>query len=137
MRTIIFALCFVLSGCTGAPEILQRVNDRVNEQPYVAEEKQHWGTVEEFMAKGGDCEDFATFKQWLLQGLGVPPASMRLAIVKRKSDGQGHALLLVRDGDREWVLDNLTHWIVTVPEAQADYTFTHWIDARGLHPWAD
>ena len=39
--------------------------------------KSHWQTLGEFLARGGDCEDFALAKYFLLREFGIPAPDMR------------------------------------------------------------
>jgi predicted transglutaminase-like cysteine proteinase len=85
--------------------IIQHVNSDINRIRYV-EDSRNWGQADywaapaEFLARGGDCEDFAIAKYLLLREAGVSPSRMRLAI------GRYHAVLLVKEDGREFVLEN-------------------------------
>lgn len=61
-------------------------------------------------ASSGDCEDYVLAKRQALIAEGFPPSALRIAYVKT-SAGEGHALLVVRTGDGDYVLDNLTNRI--------------------------
>ena len=68
-------------------EQAERVNAMMNAQPYVEDidnyhVSDYWADPLEFLAKGGDCEDYAIAKYASLRMLGVPDDHMRLAIVK-------------------------------------------------------
>lgn len=54
----------------------------------------------------GDCEDYALEKRRSLKDLGWPTEHLRMAVV-RTARGEPHAVLLVRIGDVDYVLDNL------------------------------
>ena len=58
-------------------------------------------------AKSGDCEDYVLAKRQALIAKGFPPSALRVAYVKTAA-GEGHALLVVRTNDGDYVLDNLT-----------------------------
>lgn len=58
-------------------------------------------------AKSGDCEDYVLAKRQALIAKGFPPSALRIAYVKTAA-GEGHALLVVRTNDGDYVLDNLT-----------------------------
>lgn len=94
-------------------ELLRDVNAAVNRSLAFRSDEEVWGVSDywaspaEAAAKGaGDCEDFAIAKFGMLQAMGVPPGSMRIAVVKDLRKGIGHALLVVRAGGVSWVLDN-------------------------------
>ena len=40
----------------------------------------HWKTLWEFMERGGDCEDYATTKYFLLRRLGFAPEDLRVVV---------------------------------------------------------
>jgi predicted transglutaminase-like cysteine proteinase len=65
----------------------------------------------------GDCEDFALAKRERLLALGVPLEALSIALVTTRT-GLSHAVLLVATNEGEYVLDNLTPWVV------------HWTEAR-------
>ena len=69
--------------------------------------KSHWQTLGEFLARGGDCEDFALAKYFLLREFGIPAPDMRVVVARDRSVGEHHALLVVRrtDADGAWLLD--------------------------------
>lgn len=79
-------------------EQVRRVNDIVNEMGYwsdadVYRKADYWATPEEmFEKKGGDCEDFALFKYFLLRAAGVPADELRLTLVA--ADDRAHMVAL-------------------------------------------
>lgn len=60
----------------------------------------------------GDCEDYVLEKQAQLQAAGIPLANLLITVV-RKPDGEGHAVLTVRTGDGDYVLDNLNDEVLS------------------------
>lgn len=87
------------------------VNRLMNSKRYITDKKNwnksdYWATPVEFMTRGGDCEDFAIAKYASLRALGVPAEQMRLAIVLDKKLGIHHAILIVYDAGKAYVLDN-------------------------------
>lgn len=67
----------------------------------------HWATARETLSRGyGDCEDFAIAKMHALRRLGVPAGDLFMTIGNDTAAGAVHAVLLVRAGERYWVLDN-------------------------------
>lgn len=87
------------------------VNRAVNQRRYVLDADNwglydHWSTPDEFWARGGDCEDFAVTKYLALRHLGLPVANLRVAVVKDAHRQSVHAVTIVYQGPRIWVLDN-------------------------------
>ena len=64
-----------------------------------AELRNHWTTLLDFMRRGGDCEDFAVAKYFLLRELGVPAEDMRVVITWERDARDYHAVLAVRQDD--------------------------------------
>jgi predicted transglutaminase-like cysteine proteinase len=86
--------------------LLDRVNAAVNQVPYVSDASigrpvNYWATPSEFLARGGDCKDYALAKYTALRALGVPAGAMRILVVPE------HAVLVVSTKDGPIVLDNL------------------------------
>ena len=68
--------------------------------------RSRWATVEQFMRRGGDCEDFATTKYFLLRRLGFAPETLRIVVTWDRGAGGYHALLAVRHEDRTLLLES-------------------------------
>jgi predicted transglutaminase-like cysteine proteinase len=90
---------------------LEGVNNYMNAQPYVEDEvnyhvDDYWATPLEFLANGGDCEDYAIAKYASLRALGVPADDLRIAIVQDQVKHVPHAILIVYNGSHAYVLDN-------------------------------
>jgi predicted transglutaminase-like cysteine proteinase len=62
--------------------------------------------------RSGDCEDYAIVKMQLLRNAGVGPTDMFMVIGNDNSLGSVHAMLLVREAGRMWVLDSLSDRIL-------------------------
>lgn len=97
---------------------IEAVNTWVNAHPYV-EDWANWGlpdyweTPEEFLTRGGDCEDFAITKYFSLVRLGFSPADLRIVVVKDEKLQMFHAVLSVQRAGAETVLlDNQAAQIV-------------------------
>ena len=72
-----------------------------------AELKNHWSTLLEFLKRGGDCEDYAVAKYFLLRELGFPAEDLRVLVTYEKSARDYHAVLAVRrDGGSSWLLES-------------------------------
>ncbi|TVR97714.1 MAG: hypothetical protein EA406_08285 [Rhodospirillales bacterium] len=90
---------------------LVAVNGYINGIPYVPDRVKHglpdfWQTPAEFLAGGGDCEDFAIAKYFSLKRLGWTDDALRLVVAHDLKTETGHATLAVRLAGRTWLLDN-------------------------------
>lgn len=70
--------------------------------------------------RAGDCEDIAILKMQLLAASGVPRDAMFLTIARDLARHADHALLVVRDGGKFWLLDNATNTLIDA-NAAIDY----------------
>jgi len=100
---------------------LRVVNQIINQQRYVEDFKNwgirdYWSRPNEFLAKGGDCEDFALAKYVLLRQAGMPVEHMRVLVLHDTARNVAHAVLLVATADQTLVLDNLNDHPVTLSE---------------------
>ncbi len=92
-------------------DMAHKVNDMMNKKKYIVDSKNwgksdYWATPVEFMARGGDCEDFAIAKYVALRALGVPENRMRIAIVQDLQKNIPHAILVVYSEKGAVILDN-------------------------------
>lgn len=92
-------------------QMAERVNNIMNEKDYIVDSRNwgqtdYWETPVEFMARGGDCEDFAIAKYAALRSLGVPEERLRIAIVHDEQKNIPHAVLIVYTNDDALILDN-------------------------------
>jgi predicted transglutaminase-like cysteine proteinase len=68
----------------------------------------HWATFKETITRGrGDCEDYALTKMWLFRAAGIPPDAIHLVLSKDTRRKVDHAILIVRIGNENLVLDSL------------------------------
>ncbi len=93
-------------------QMLAAVNRLANRRPYRSDQanfhkSEHWASPLEFLARSGDCEDYAIFKYALLRHLGLPADSLRVVLLKRKADGLGHAVLAAYLDNKIYILDNV------------------------------
>jgi predicted transglutaminase-like cysteine proteinase len=86
---------------------LRSVNKAVNRSIKPVSDKDQFGTREKWVkgVNAGDCEDYALAKRAKLSRLGIPKASLLLAI--GRSAGEAHTVLVVRTRDGDFVLNNL------------------------------
>ncbi len=96
---------------------LQGVNDAINTRVRFLDDKVHWGEddywatpAESIGSAGGDCEDYAIAKYYLLKELGVPISRLRITYVRAlRLQGQAHMVLAyyARPDAEPLILDNL------------------------------
>lgn len=123
--------------------LLRHVNASFNKWPYKLDrdtygQEDYWATVPEFMSRSGDCEDFSIAKFYALLQLGWPPEDMRIVALVDRIRGIGHAVLVVRLGDDEVVLDNLSNVVMSHkrykhydPQYSINET-TRWVHVNGV-----
>lgn len=81
-----------------------------------------WATANETLEKrAGDCEDIVIAKMQALRALGVPVSNLYMTIGYEGSNRSVHAVLLVREANRFWVLDNRSDRLVTQEEYKDFY----------------
>lgn len=93
------------------PTQLREVNRAINDKPYRTDHENwktddHWATPYQFIAKSGDCEDFAIAKYMALRALGFSAENLRILAVEDFARGTYHALLVVYVANRPLLLDN-------------------------------
>jgi predicted transglutaminase-like cysteine proteinase len=93
-------------------ERVERANAVLNQIRYVPaitnwHDLNHWETPYEFLARGGQCQDYAIAKFMALEQSGVPEEALRLAVVHDTYLGVDHAVAVVYVDGEALVLDNL------------------------------
>jgi len=93
-------------------ERVERANAVLNRVRYVPadvnwHDPNHWETPYEFLARGGQCQDYAIAKFMALEESGVPDSALRLAVVHDTYSGADHAVAIVYVEGEALVLDNL------------------------------
>lgn len=69
--------------------------------------RSNWSTMMDFLRRGGDCEDYATTKYFLLRTLGFASDDLRVLVVYDRSVRDYHAVLAVRGApDSIWLLES-------------------------------
>jgi predicted transglutaminase-like cysteine proteinase len=104
------------SSTSGASEAtLARVNAWANQRVRFAEDRDlygrgdYWASAASTLKRGaGDCEDIAIVKMQMLAALGVSRSDMYLTVARDLARNADHAMLVVKLGDRFWLLDNAT-----------------------------
>ncbi|WP_210484534.1 transglutaminase-like cysteine peptidase [Microvirga antarctica] len=102
---------------------LTTVNMRVNTNIKPVTDLEHWGVVDHwgFPNDGeGDCEDYQLLKRRMLADAGLPRRAMRMTVVIDEL-GEGHAVLMIRTSQGDYVLDNKTSSIL--PWEKTGYVF--------------
>lgn len=116
-------------------ETVRRVNARANRTIRPVSDMAQYRLAERWAlptARGGDCEDYALFKKQELIRAGIPPEQLLLAAVLDRKR-QFHAVLVLRTGTQDLVLDNLTNRIV--PWHKTGYTFLRVQDPQSPSRW--
>jgi len=90
---------------------VKEVNRFMNKARYITDKinwgkKDYWATPGQFIAKFGDCEDYAIAKFMSLMQLGFTNAEMRVVAVKDMNLKVGHAILVVYLKGKAYILDN-------------------------------
>lgn len=98
-----------------------RVTAVLNAKAYVTDRSNfgvsdYWQTPAEFMARGGDCEDFAIAKYLALRAAGWAAEDLRVVVVIDERRAVPHAVLIASHHGHAWLLDNMTDDVI---EAQA------------------
>jgi predicted transglutaminase-like cysteine proteinase len=114
---------------------MEAVNRWANAKPYV-EDIANWGlpdyweTPGEFIAHGGDCEDFAIAKYFSLVRLGFAARDLRIAVVSDSRAHDFHAVLVANIDGTEWLLDNQIAQMVPLA-SQPQYTPIYALNEQG------
>lgn len=101
---------------------LNAVNAWANTRPYVEDIQNYhvsdyWATPGQFLAHGGDCEDYAIAKYFSLVRLGFSTDDLRIVIVDDTNLNVFHAVLAVRSEGNVWLLDNQLQHVVPMDVA--------------------
>lgn len=118
-----------------AMEVVQKVNTAANRKIRPISDQSQWSTSERWSLptnRGGDCEDYALYKKMMLVQAGFSPDQLLIATVLDRQN-RSHAVLVLRTGAQDLVLDNLTgrikHWRDT------GYTFLRLQDPKHPNRW--
>jgi len=104
----------LLKGAALRPEQqIRLVNRFINRQRYKDDRVtsrsgagNQWETLTEFLNRGGDCEDFAVAKYFVLREFGVDAEDMRIVIGSEPQRATHHAMLAIRFDEGVWLLEN-------------------------------
>lgn len=120
---------------------LNLVNRYFNQWSYISDSEnyntsEYWASPMEFMAKGGDCEDYAIAKYASLQLLGYTDRHMRImAVVDNSRGGMGHAVLSVSTMTGSQILDNRST-VVYDGALQTAYAPRFAVNQSGVYTYA-
>ncbi|MBL6933089.1 MAG: transglutaminase-like cysteine peptidase [Rhodospirillales bacterium] len=97
--------------------LINEINSRMNQAKYISDnnnwgQNDFWATPGEFMAKFGDCEDYAIIKYMSLRLLGFKEDEVRVVAVKDLNLKVGHAILVAFVDGKTFVLDNQIKQVV-------------------------
>jgi|GEM_PF-262460 len=84
---------------------IQRVYDEEGRK--IGVQRNEWATLYEFLRRGGDCEDYAIAKYFMLRELGFPAHELRVLVTRERRVRGNHAVLAIdRGADGVWLLDS-------------------------------
>jgi predicted transglutaminase-like cysteine proteinase len=100
------------------PEQLREINRYANTKPYVLDIdnyglEDYWAISREFLAAGGDCEDYAITKLFSLRWLGYPRDDLRIVVVQDTDLRVPHAVLAVATGTDILIMDNQVPQVIS------------------------
>jgi predicted transglutaminase-like cysteine proteinase len=116
-------------------QVLRSVNAKANRAIRPVTDLQQYRIAERWAlptTRGGDCEDYVLYKKQALIKAGFPPEQLLIAAVLDRKR-QSHAVLVVRTGTQDLVLDNMHNRIL--PWNKTGYTFLRIQDPRQPSRW--
>lgn len=113
------------------------VNSYFNRWAYITDQAnygtpEYWATVEEFLARSGDCEDYAISKFFALRELGYKNEDLRVFAVLDTIRNLGHAILVVKLDGKNYVLD-IYNAIVTTDTFYKHYMPKYSVDEKNRY----
>lgn len=118
-----------------ALKVVQQVNQSANRTVRPISDQRQWSVAERWSlptSRGGDCEDYVLYKKLRLIEAGVSPDQLLIATVLDRQN-RSHAVLVLRTGSQDLVLDNMTGRIK--PWRETGYTFLRLQDPRQPSRW--
>ena len=90
---------------------IETVNSLVNRYPYTPSaanwsDPNYWETPFEFLARSGQCQDYAIAKFMLLRAAGVPNELLRVVVLRDRRLGLDHAVTVAYVDGEALMLDN-------------------------------
>ena len=106
---------------------VERVNDIFNRVPYVPAEVNwhdvaYWETPYEFLARGGQCQDYAIAKYLALLESGIAEKDLRFVVVHDNQVELDHAITVVDVDGVSLALDNQMATVVPAQSLQQRYS---------------
>ena len=108
-------------GSLSSKERLMAINVRVNQRLVYKIDQLQWGASDYWQTPGesialgtGDCEDYAILKAYLALKAGFTLDNLAVLTGVLAPNNQAHAVLVVRDGNAFYVLDNRSPLVMTV-----------------------
>jgi predicted transglutaminase-like cysteine proteinase len=106
---------------------IERVNDIFNRVRYVPGEINwhdvaYWETPYEFIARGGQCQDYAIAKYLALLESGVPERDLRFVVVHDNQKQLDHAITVVDVDGTSLALDNQMLSVIPAQSLQKRYS---------------
>lgn len=105
-------------------ETLEKVNRWVNRNIAPVSDRRFYGTgdywalASETLRVGvGDCEDFAILKYQMLLAMGYPAEDMYLTLARDLARNADHAMLVVKQNGRFYLLDNSTERVLPADQS--------------------
>ena len=114
---------------------IEQVNRNINASVQSVTDLEHWGVVDRWdypLDGKGDCEDYVLMKRKILMGHGMPRQALLVTVVKDHV-GEGHAVLTVRTGKGDLVLDNMTDAVLRWDDT--GYRFVKQQSAEDQNRW--
>jgi predicted transglutaminase-like cysteine proteinase len=116
-------------------DVAIKLNRQINRKVRSIADQAQYGRAEHWAlptARGGDCEDFALIKKKHLIEAGLDPQMLLVSTVLDRNRN-AHAVLVMRTGQGDFILDNLRdevlHW------RQTGYTFLRMQDPANPSRW--
>lgn len=102
---------------------LAAANALINRYPYVSSElnwrePNHWEIPFEFLAKSGQCQDYAIAKFMLLRAAGVPNDALRIVVLRDLRQALDHAVLVAYVDGEAMLLDNQIEDVVPASQVR-------------------
>jgi predicted transglutaminase-like cysteine proteinase len=97
--------------------------------------RNRWMTLFEFAKRGGDCEDYATAKYFLLRQLGISADDLRIVIIREHRQRAYHAVLAVRQPTGAiWLLESNN---VIAKDPHRGYRFIYAVNEHSVWDHSD
>jgi predicted transglutaminase-like cysteine proteinase len=105
---------------------LLRANAALTDVRYVTAQQNwgdpsYWETPYQFIARGGQCQDYAIAKYFALEESGFPTSALHIFVVRDTVRALNHAILVADSDGESWVLDNQTPDVVDESTAMLPY----------------